>query len=281
MLKKRPFYIIIGLILLLFILSFFTPKASNNKDWSTPFKQLPIASVNGDILSIKNQRDFRYSANQDDSGDNILQARYIHRDYKLSDLKQLWYGISHFGPYGLAHVFVSFEFAKNQFLVVSIEARLEQEQQGGYNPILGLFRHYQKTVVLATEEDVIGLRSHLRQEKVYLYPLQLSTIQLRTLLFNYLRLNEDLQQHPVFYNSFTDNCMTGLLRATSRLNQWWQWLDYRIILPGFSDRLLYEKMLSNNTISFKAWQDKHLINPAFSNIESPSFSSAIRTTIKD
>ncbi|MCK5880857.1 MAG: DUF4105 domain-containing protein, partial [Sinobacterium sp.] len=226
-------------------------------------------------------RDFRYAHNDGGEGDKVLQARYIQKNYNISTLKQLWYGISHFDDYGLAHVFLSFEFEGDAFLVVSIEARLEEDQQSGYNPVLGLFRQYQKTVVIATEEDVIGLRTHLRQEPVYLYPLPLSAIQLRALLFNYLRLSEDLQQQAVYYNSFSDNCMTGLLRATSTLNQWWQWLDYRIILPGYSDQLLYEKLLSDNATSFEDWQKKHLINPALSTVESSSFSADIRRTKKD
>ena len=280
--KKHPIVITIVMALLLFIIAFSSLQPSNDKAFLPQFEKQPIVDINGDIITINNLRDFRYQASFT-GGDNIIEARYIERQYKLSEVKQLWYGISHFAEHGFAHVFLSFEFSDGQFLVVSVEARLEQQHSDGYHPLKGLLRQYQKTLVLATEEDVIGLRTHIRKEQLYLYPVTLSQLRLKALLLNHLRSSEDLLDNPSFYNTFSDNCMTGLLKVTSTLNHWWQWLDYRIILPGYSDQLLfqYEEDQQHSKLDFTAWQQQHLINPAHSTIDSPRFSLDIREPNKD
>lgn len=279
--KKHAIAATIMSALLLMIIGFFSLQASNDRAWLPQYAKLPIVDIDGDIITINNVRDFRYQSSKD-GGDNILEPRYIQRQFKLSEIKQLWYGISHFAEHGFAHVFLSFEFSQGQFLIASVEARLEQQHSDGYNPFTGLFRQYQKTLVLATEEDVIGLRTHLRKEQVYLYPIQLSEVRLRALLLNHLRSSEDLLKTPSFYNSFSDNCMTGLLKVTSTLNHWWQWLDYRIILPGYSDQILFQQQPQHHSkVNFEQWQEQHLIHPGDTHIGSPNFSIDIRQRLKD
>ncbi|SMF39120.1 protein of unknown function [Alteromonadaceae bacterium Bs31] len=251
-------------------------KAPNNDlDWQAQFKVLPEVTINGDKIVIGNLRDFRYQAAGKNASDQIAQRQYLTGEYQFSQLKQLWYGISHFGAMGMAHVFVSFEFEGGQYLVVSIEARL-QNSDDGYHPIRGLFRQYQKTIVLATEQDVIGLRSHIRQEKVYLYPLALDSDAQQELLKGYLLVAQGLQQQPAFYNTFTDNCMTGLLKVTRSFNHWWQWLDYRIMLPGYSDRLSFERGLIKQADSLSAAQARYSIDGSKGAVDSSDFSSLIR-----
>lgn len=243
---------------------------SNDLDWQTQFQQLPSVSIEADNIHIQHLRDFRYTAN-----DKIHAANYRQGHYQFTQLKQLWYGISHFGPMGLAHVFVSFEFNDGQFLVVSVEARLRTIDES-YHPLHGLFRQYQKTIVLATEQDVIGLRSHIRKEKLYLYPLQLSIEQQQQLLRNYLNMAQSLQHTPTFYNTLSDNCMTGLLIATTTFNHWWQWLDYRVIFPGYSDRLAYQKALLTQQPSLAAAQTHYRVDGNIGSVDDPHFSRVIR-----
>jgi len=112
---------------------------TNDENWQTQFQILPTIELSGDTIRILNVRDFRY--NDDDS---IAEAHYIDQNYKLSEFRNAWYAISHFADHGLAHVLLSFEFKDDQFLVVSIEARLRKDNVDGYDPIKGLFRGYTK-----------------------------------------------------------------------------------------------------------------------------------------
>lgn len=225
------------LSILCYALWFTTRVAQQDDNWKTGYQRLPEVHLSGDTLIIEGMRDFRY-----DENGNVAVARYIDRHYVLSQLQRVWFGLSHFGDYGLAHAFASFEFSDGQFLAVSIEARL-REDQNEYSPLAGALREYTKFVVLASEEDVIGLRSFVRQEPLYLYSLNGSALQGQALLLNFLRRADNLRHTPDFYNTLTDNCLTGLLAESGRYNDLHHWLDYRILLPGYADEVLFEHQL--------------------------------------
>ncbi|MFT6046270.1 MAG: hypothetical protein ACI9WC_001975 [Arenicella sp.] len=244
---------------------------TNDEDWQTQFQILPTIELSGDTISILNVRDFRY--NEDDL---IAKAHYIDQTYKLSELRNAWYAISHFGDHGLAHVLLSFEFKDDQFLVVSIEARLRKADVDGYDPIKGLFRGYTKKIVLATEQDVIGLRTHIRGEPVYLYKLELPELYTKPLLLNFLREAQALNTRPTFYNTLIDNCMTGLLAQSDRFRSLWSWLDIRILLPGNSDEIAYEMAYIDSSSSFPNVREEALVNPMVTAIDKPDFSRKIR-----
>ena len=253
----------------IFFLALKTP--TNDGDWQTQFQILPTIELSGDTISIQNVRDFRY--NDDDT---VAEAHYIDRNYQLSEFRNAWYAISHFGDHGLAHVLLSFEFKDDQFLVVSIEARLRKGDVDGYDPIKGLFRGYTKTIVLATEQDVIGLRTHIRGEPLYLYKLDLPELYTKPLLLNFLREAQALNARPTFYNTLTDNCMTGLLAQSDRFSSLWSWLDIRILLPGNSDEIAYEMAYIDTSGSFPKVREEALVNPTVTAIENADFSRKIR-----
>lgn len=209
-----------------------SPRAQG--DWKLQYSRLPTVEVVGDTLEIHDLRDFRY-----DPEGAVQVARYREGRFRLSQLQSTWFGLSHFGDKGLAHAFMSFRFRDGQTLAVSIEARQENDQPH-YSPLAGTFRAYTKFMVLATEADVIGLRSHQRKEPVYLYPLALSQLQSHALLMNFLRRAEYLSTAPDFYNTLTDNCLTGLMMESGRYQDLHHWLDYRILLPGYADEMLLE-----------------------------------------
>lgn len=227
--------------------------------------------MEGDYIRVKNVRDFRYRAD-----DVVAKVRYVDQRYQLSELEGAWYGVSHFGENGLAHVFLSFEFTDNTFLVVSIEARLEEQDVSGYNPIKGLFRRYTKTVVLATEQDVIGLRSHVRGEPVYLYNLEIPKLYSAALLINFLREAQSLTTKPEFYNTLVDNCMTGLLAQSDQFRSVMSWLDVRILLPGYSDEMAYDLAYIDTDQPFEKVRQAALIDPSITEVEDRDFSKKIR-----
>lgn len=261
-------------LLVAFAILFFALKSpTNDANWQTQFQVLPSVSLDGDYISIKSVRDFRYSEN-----DTITKARYLDKSYKLSEFKHAWYGISHFGAHDLAHVFMSFEFTGDEFLVVSIEARLEDKHINGYSPLKGLLRGYAKTIVLATEQDVIGLRSHIRSEPVYLYRLDVPELYTKPLLLNFLREAQVLNREPNFYNTIVDNCMTGLLAQSDQFRSMLSWIDLRVLLPGKSDEIAYELGYIDNSQALEKVRKRALINPELSEISDENFSRKIRAS---
>ena len=179
------------------MLFFRTP--SLDREWKTEYAVLPQAMVDGDLVALRNVRNFDY--NPDGS---IAAANYHDADYDLSKLTSAWYGISHFADYGLAHTFLSFGFEDGRFLVISIEARQEVGQD--YGPIKGLLRNYELVYIVADERDVIGLRTHIRSQRALLYELTLAKPKAEALLRSLLRSVEEQRSNPSFYNTVTDNC---------------------------------------------------------------------------
>ena len=262
------------IILLIFfgVVLYLTLKApTNSADWQTQYKVLPTVSMSGDVIQVTNLRDFRYN----DNG-TVAEIRYLDEEYQLSKFKQAWYGISHFSDKDFAHVFISFEFEDQKYLVVSIEARLETKHVNGYSPVKGAFREFNKTVVLATEQDVIGLRTHIRKERVYLYPLKVPELYTKPLLLNFLREAQVLTRKPVFYNTLIDNCMTGLLAQSDQFSNVFSWLDLRIVFPGGSDEIAHELGFIDNSVSLEEMRQSSIINPLGYYINDEFFSEKIR-----
>lgn len=213
-------------------------KPSHHGEWQLLQQQLPVVESGqderGDFYRIGNLRDFRYSPDG-----AVAQADYREGRYDAADLKRVWLGISHFGGYGLAHTFLSFEFANDDFLVASVEARLRPEQS--YSPFMGLVRQYNKIIVLGSEADIIGLRSHVRAERVLLYPLELDQAQQVYVFSSMMKDAQALAQQPDFYNTLLDNCTTNLLKYDPGYRFYTSLLDYRLLLPGFSDAVAHKK----------------------------------------
>lgn len=269
--KRKKIFLLILIVFGLWLIYLASKSPTNDANWKTPVEVLPTIKLEGDTIHINNMRDFRYN-----NDGTIAEANYLNETYKLSEFKQAWYGLSHFGKYGLAHVFLSFEFTNQKYLVVSIEARLEDRHVDGYDPIDGLFRAYTKTIVLATERDVIGLRTHIRREPMYIHKLDVPELYTKPLLLNFLREAQVLTRKPTFYNTLTDNCLTGLLAQSDQFRSVFSWLDSRIILPGNSDEIAYELGYIDNTESFDKVRKAALVNPKLSNIDDANFSQLIR-----
>jgi len=239
-------------------------------DWQTVHSVLPLAEIEGERLTIRNLRNFTYG---DDGA--VSEARYEDRSYNLSDLQSVWYGLSHFGPLGLAHSFLSFGFADGDYLALSVEARLETHQS--YSPFLGLMRAYELIYVAADERDVIGLRSHVRGEEVLLYPIEVEPARAKELLLIMLGTMNELYERPRFYNTLLDNCTTNILQHAERLTNWDLYTDYRVILPGYSDALAYQIGAIANDLPLTQARDRARIDANGVGPRNPLFSRAIRS----
>lgn len=247
----------------------YTKQPSHHREWKVEYAVLPQAFFEGDQLTIHNLRNFTY-----DPDESVREVRYEDRTYDLSKLDSLWYGISHFFDYGLAHTFVSFGFQDGQYLTISVEARQAKGQS--YHPLLGLLREYELIYLAADERDVIGVRTHVRHERVYLYEVKVETEKIRWLLLAMLETMNDIYKTPTFYNTLADNCTTNILQYAERLSFWDIYLDYRGLLPGYSDSLIYEMGRLDTTLPLVELRRKSRIDPAAATIDDPDFSNKIR-----
>ncbi len=271
--RRRKLLITLVAIVVVGVVIFSLKTPTSKGDWVFGQEQLPSYEVVDNWVHIQGVRDFKYALNG-----KVVAAQYRDVSYPLNGVKQVWYGLSHFDKMGLAHAFLSFEFNNGQYLVSSIEARLEKGQS--YNPFKGLLRAYSRIMVLGTENDVIGLRTHYRNERVLLYPLNLKE-DARTALFkSILKDAQSLYKKPDFYNTAVDNCITGIVQYAEQWNSFINHFNYRVFLPGYSDQLVYKYGYIDGNGSMEALRVKAQIAPSKVNIESESFSEDIRQAWK-
>ena len=230
----RQKWLLALLVLLVPAVWLFALTPVHDGEWLPGHARLPEISIGEDTLTIRHLRDFRYHPDG-----RIREARYRQLQLSLDSLQQVWLGISHFADNGLAHTFLSFEFADGQSLVASVEARMRPGQD--YHPLPGILRQYHKIIVLGTEQDIIGLRSYIRGERVLFYPLTLNAKQQQHLLRGMMHDVQAISQQATFYNTLLDNCTTSLLRHDPRHRPWHSLLDYRILLPGHADAYARER----------------------------------------
>ena len=101
-------------------------------------------------------------------------------------------------------------------------------------------------------------------------------LQARALLLSFLRKSENLERQAEFYNTLTDNCLTGLLAESGRNPELYHWLDYRILLPGYADELLSEKGVFWQQGEIESIREQARVVPENTVLDDPLFSAKIR-----
>lgn len=204
-------------------------------------------------VEIANVRNAHYRTSQD------YDLRWESRRYDLQQVQSLWYVVEPFADWrGPAHTFLSFGFANGEYLAVSVEIRKERGES--FSPLRGLFRSYEITYVLGDERDLIGLRANIRKDAVYLYRINATPVQIKTLLRAMLARAEALRTEPEFYNTLTNSCTSNIV---DHVNAIWPgripW-GYRVILPALSDDLAYDIGLIDTQLPATTFRAAHQIN---------------------
>ena len=198
--RRRWHALTAWLVLFLGVLAWWaTLRPSNDRDWLPNVARLPWASVDGNIVTVHNIRNFAYRS------ENDFTPAWYDKPYDLSKLEGIdVIAVYWMGP-DIAHVFVSFAFAGGDHLAVSIETRTEKGE--GYSTVKGFFRQYELYYVVADERDVIGLRTNYRHdppEDVYVYRVKSTPRGPPALLSGVHQPDQRLKDKPEFYNTPDD-----------------------------------------------------------------------------
>jgi hypothetical protein len=221
---------------------------SNVRDWEPDQAVLPYAEFVGGQIVVHNVRNCRYF----DEGTYVVQ--HEERTYNLADCQRVDFIVAPFTDMPrLAHTMLSFEFrppnAPPQHLACSIEIRKEKGEE--YAAWKGSARQYELMYVLADERDVVELRTNFRGEDVYLYHTTATPDQARMLLVDVLGRANELASRPEFYDTLSNNCTTNLVRHINRIKPNRLAYDYRVLLPGYSDKLAFDEGLIERRGSFE------------------------------
>lgn len=195
-----------------------------DRDWAEDVAHIVTADIAGDTVTLHNIRAFRW---QDDS---TAQQAWVTHTYDLSKLITADVLTSSWSSPAIAHLLVSFGFSDGQRVVFSVEIRKEKGES--FSSIGGFFRQFELALIAADEEDVIKLRTNYRDEDVHLYPVKLTSEQLRTMFLQYVNLGNHLATKPEFYNTVSANCTSVVWALTKALKSDVP-VDTSLVLSGY------------------------------------------------
>ena len=229
-----------------------TIEPRNDRVWQRDVAVLPSAQVNGNLVTLRNIRSFRYHS----------ESEYTPRWYdKTVDLQKLdsldliavyWMGDA------IAHTILSFNFA-GDYVAISIEIRKEEGES--FSALAGFFRRYELMYIVGDERDLIGLRTTYRDppEDVYLYRVKAAPEKIRNLFLQYIAKINRLIERPEFYNTATTNCTTNIVTHVEAVQPRVP-LSWKMLLSGYFPDLVYERGSLDQSLPFEILRRKSLIN---------------------
>ena len=245
-------------------------RPSNDRDW-TPEQAVPAyAEVHGNRVTVHNVRDCRWRSLDD------CTVAFHDKTFDLDELDAVDFIVVPFNEApSLGHTMLSFAFADGDCLAVSAEIRKERGET--FNPLKGFFQQYEIMYVVATERDVIQRRVNCDLCDVYVYRSTATPEQTRELFLDVMGRVNKLAHEPEFYDTLTNNCTTNIRAHINHLKPEKVPYDYRVLLPGYSDRLAYDLGLIERHGSYEETRLRARVNyQAYLHRDDPAFSRKIR-----
>jgi len=245
---------------------------SNDREWQADVAVLPSATIEGDLVTVRNIRNFDYRSETD------FTPAWYDRRFDLGKLEGIdLVAVYWMGP-AIAHTFLSFAFADGGHLAISIETRKEKGE--AFSTIRGFFRQYELYYVVADERDVIRLRTNYRHdppEQVYVYKLQAPPENARRVFMQYMKKINALRTSPQWYNTLTSNCTTDIWYNTL-VNAEHLPFSWKILASGYVPEYLYEAGRLDTQQSFSELQRRAHVNARAQAADAAQdFSRRIRT----
>ncbi len=233
-----------GLALLLLLLWWGTIAPSNDRPWADDVAELLSGSVHGSVATLVNVRNFDWRS------DNDYDVRWETRRYNLDRLISADAILSYWDSRAIAHAMISFGFDDGRHVVFSVEIRKKKGE--AFSEIGGFFKQFEMILVAADERDIVRVRTNVRGEDDYLYPLDLQRATMRTLFLSYVDAANQLRQRSAFYNTITSNCTTLVYRMARQMDPGLP-MDIRLLLTGYLPGYLYDNGVLDRRWSLEAW----------------------------
>lgn len=240
---------VIALSISLIMVWWFSLRPSQDRNWKPEVAKTAFVANEGDHYIIHNVRNFQYSSKSD------FTVQYDVRRVDLKNLKSADIFVNYWGSHYMAHPIISFDFGQDGRICFSIETRPEQGE--AYSTLGGLYRRFELIYVVADERDVIRLRTNFREnEDVYLYRLKVPLI--KESFLEYVAMVNELHQTPRWYHAIANNCTSAIRqqRVASKRAPW----DYRLLINGLGDQLLYERNHIDTSLPFAELKKASHIN---------------------
>lgn len=199
-------------------------RPSHDRVWADDVARLLHAEVHGDRVTLVNVRDFTWRRDDD------YDVRWTTQTYDLGHLVSADAILSYWSSQAIAHAMISFGFDDGGHVVFSVEIRKKRGE--AFSSIGGFFKQFETVLVAAEERDIVRVRTNVRDEDDYLYPMTLEPPTLRRLFLAYVEAANQLAERPAFYNTVTSNCTTLVYRMARQINPGLP-MDIRLLLTGY------------------------------------------------
>lgn len=270
--RKRTAYIILALCACI-MLGWSFKKPSHDRTWIPSVAKLPRIATEGDLVRVHNIRNFDYKTPAD------FTVRYYDKTFDLNKLETADYALSYWdGNEAIAHTLISFGFGDGDYLTVSVETRLEQgEPQTGMG---GFYKQYELIYILGDERDLLRLRSNFRKEEVFVYPTNFNKKDVRKFFEAIVERINSIAEKPEFYNTITHSCISSLTKDFSKVLEVRDPFNYKWLLNGYSDELMFEHgALKSNGSFADTKQFRHINQYVQDDNSGDGFSRKIRPHI--
>jgi hypothetical protein len=229
-----------------------TIEPSNDRTWQNDVAVLPSADIDGDLITLRNIRDFEYRSETD------YTPRWTEKTVDLQQLDTLDLIAVYWMGDAIAHTILSFGFGGER-VAISIEIRKEEGET--FSALAGFFRRYELYYVVAEERDAIGLRTTYRDppEDVYLYRVNMPRENMRGLFLEYAKKINELNDRPEFYNSAITNCTTNIVTHVQAFRGPVPF-SWKMLLSGYFPELVYERGSLDQSLPFDALRRQSLVN---------------------
>jgi len=240
---------------------------SNQRDWADDVSRPLTGRVEGHQVVLDNVRDFTWRSDDD------YDARWETRRYDLDRLVSADAVLSYWGSKAIAHAMISFGFDDGSHVVFSVEIRRERGEE--YSPIGGFFKQFETALVAADELDIIRVRTNVRGEDDYLYPLRMGKPAMRALFLSCVHAANELAVTPKFYNTISFNCTTIVYRMARQIDPGLP-RDIRLLLTGYLPGYLHEMGAVDRSVSVEVLRQRGRITERARSSTTEDFSWAIR-----
>jgi hypothetical protein len=276
----RDLFILAAFIAFVSSLYFFVLlKPSNDRDWEVGFERLPKVEINGNTIKISEIKDSVFLEN------NQSEIRYLERSFDLNKLERTWFVVEPFvvKPFtnfeGVAHTYFVFDFTDQDPIVVSVEARREKGEK--YDSWWGALNQYELIYTWGTEQNQTVRRVILENNKLFMYPLNISRENGQKLFLQMAKTTDDLETTPRFYNTFLSNCTNELAKNANAAVPNTIPENRALYFPGYSDEELYKlNLLPQNLPLEELSQKVNITEDTKTLAKDKNFSKKLRETLK-
>lgn len=199
------------------------------RNWYPYLSHTPEVEISETGFTVSPVSDWSYVYERE-TGTTYLDSA----SYNFDELRGVWFMLEpQPGSQLAAHTLLLFEFEGDRLLGLTIEARREQGEE--YSAFHGQFNAFELIYIWATARDLLIRRAVMLDHEVFVYPVDISAEQNRTLLRNLLERSQSLSNTARYYNTIVSNCTNELAKAAG-----FHWAP-AYILTGRSDEYLYRR----------------------------------------